>query len=67
MQHGSSRALYASEIDALQWLVTLHHTQLQACSFAEFDAAFRATERRLSQYRAGNAPPGAIVVEGEIA
>lgn len=67
LQHGSSRALYASEIDALQWLISLHHLQLQACSYAEFDRAFNATRERIAQARAGNAAANAIVIEGLIA
>lgn len=66
LQAGRGRALYGTEVDALQWLISLHTTQLQACSYAEFDAAFTATRQRISQARAGNAPRGAIVVEGEI-
>lgn len=67
LQHRSSRALYAAEIDALQWLITLHHLQLQACSYGEFEAAYTSTRERIAQARAGNAPAGAIIVEGEIA
>ncbi len=65
--NGSSRALYAGEIAALQWLISLHALQLGACSFAEFDLAFRRTRERIAQARAGNAPAGAIVIEGQIA
>ena len=62
-----SWTLYAAELDALQWLSTRHHTQLAACSYSEFERAMHATHQRLSQARAGNAPAGAIVVQGEIA
>lgn len=67
LQHRSSRALYSSEIDSLQWLITLHHLQLQACSYGEFEAAYTTTRNRIAQARAGNAPLGAIVIQGEIA
>ena len=59
-------ALYAHEVDALQWLISLHRVQLTACSYSEFDTAFNATRQRIAQARAGNAPRGAIVVQGEI-
>lgn len=67
LQRGAGRALYAAEVSALTWLVQLHAVQLEACSHDEFDAAYRATERRISQALAGNAAAGAIVIEGEIA
>lgn len=59
--------LHATEIDALQWLVTLHARQLAECDYAELERAMEHTRRRVAQARAGNAPAGAIVVEGEIA
>lgn len=62
-----SWTLYAHELDALQWLATLHHTQLAACSYSEFERALHATQQRISQARAGNAPAGAIVVQGALA
>lgn len=61
------RALHAREIDALQWLISLHHTQLQACSYREFEAAFHGTRNRIAQARAGNAGRGVVVVEGDLA
>jgi hypothetical protein len=59
--------LYADEIDALHWLVQLHHAQLGACSYSEFARAFDLTEQRMAQALAGNAPAGAIVIVGQIA
>ena len=59
--------LYADEIDALTWLVQLHRVQLAACSYSEFAHALDATEQRMRQARAGNAPAGAIVIVGQIA
>ncbi|MBL8350499.1 MAG: hypothetical protein JNL87_09300 [Burkholderiaceae bacterium] len=65
---GGSWTLYATELDALTWLVRLHTTvQLPACSYGEFDEAFRATHRRLRQTLAGNASPGAVLVAGDLA
>ena len=59
--------LYADEIDALQWLVGLHLVQLEACSYGEFEAAYRLTARRMQQALAGNASPGARVIVGQLA
>ena len=58
--------LWADEIDALTWLVRLHATQLGACSYREFDTAYKRTADRVAQARAGNAPAGAIVVIGQV-
>jgi hypothetical protein len=59
--------LYPAEIEALDWLITLHgSTQLPACSYGEFDEAFHATHRRLRQALAGNAAPGKVVVVGDM-
>jgi hypothetical protein len=60
-------ALYASEIDALRWLISLHTQQLKACSYGEFERAITTTHNRLAQARAGNAPAGAIVITGDLA
>lgn len=57
--------LYADEIDALHWLLRVHDIQLRACSFSEFERAFKLTEERARQALAGNASPGAVVVVGE--
>lgn len=58
--------LYADEIASLQWLVGLHLVQLEACSYGEFETAYRRTANRLEQARAGNAAHGAIVVVGDL-
>lgn len=60
-----SWTLYADEIDALHWLVRLHCTaQLPACSYGELGTAMDRTRNRLQQALAGNAPRGALVVDG---
>lgn len=59
--------LYADEIDALGWLVHLHHVQMGACSYSEFARALDRTAERVAQARAGNAPAGAIVIVGQLA
>jgi hypothetical protein len=41
--------------------------QLDHCSLGEYDSAVRVTRRRIEQARAGNAPAGAILVEGAAA
>ncbi len=56
--------LYPGEIDALQWLLQLHKTQLRVCSYGEFEVAFNKTVERLKQARAGNVGDGVVVVEG---
>ena len=58
--------LHAHEVDALRWLLTLHDRQLRECSFGEFERALITTQQRIAQYRAGNAPVGARIIEGEI-
>ena len=58
--------LYADEIDALQWLVGLHLVQLEACSYGEFEQAYRLTAQRMQQALAGNASPGARVIVGHL-
>jgi hypothetical protein len=64
-------ALHASEREEVRgrlgWLISLHVTQLQGCSRTLFERAFQDTQERIAQARAGNAPAGAIVIEGEIA
>lgn len=60
-----SWTLYADEIDALHWLVRLHCTaQLPACSYGELATAMDRTQNRLRQALAGNAPRGALVIDG---
>lgn len=58
--------MWADEIEALGWLVRLHATQLKACSYSEFDTAFKRTAERLAQARAGNAAAGTIVIVGQL-
>lgn len=58
--------LYADEIEALHWLVSLHDAQLHACSYGEFETAYRRTACRIQQAVAGNAGPGTILVVGDI-
>lgn len=62
----STWTLYADEIDALQWLVTLHIKQLEVVSYGEFAKAFERTSNRIAAARAGNASPDTIVVDGLI-
>jgi len=60
-----SWTLYADEIDALHCLVRLHCTaQLPACSYGELGDAMAATRNRMQQALAGNAPRGALVIDG---
>jgi hypothetical protein len=54
------------EVDVLAWLIALHERQLNECDRSEFERAYLATHTRIGQARAGNAPHGAIIVEGEI-
>ena len=53
--------------ERLGWLIALHREQLAACSYSEFEQAYQRTCARIAQARAGNAPAGALVVEGELA
>ena len=62
----STWTLHAAEIEALDWLIALHLKQLQSCDMGEFERALLSTHQRVAQARAGNAPAGAIVIEGEI-
>lgn len=61
-----SWTLYPLELDTLYWLLALHKRQLAECDYSEFNRALDLTQARVAQARAGNAPAGAIVVEGEI-
>lgn len=67
-QHADRQSwtLWADQIEALRWLVQLHGTQLGACSYREFDTAFRRTAERVAQAAAGNAPRGTIVLKGAV-
>jgi hypothetical protein len=58
--------LYATELDALQWLASLHARQLVECDYSEFERAFQGTRNRIGEARRGNAPRGAIVIEGDL-
>lgn len=58
--------LYAAEIESLTWLALLHDKQITECSYGEFERAFHLTTERIAQARAGNAPRGAIVVQGDM-
>lgn len=62
-----SWTLYAAERQALDDALWLHGVQLGNCSFHEYERAVSATVERIRQARAGNAPRGAIVVEGAMA
>ncbi len=61
-----SWTLYPAELEALHWLLRLHQTQMAVCSYTEFEEAFQRTTRRIAQARAGNAPPTAHVIQGDI-
>jgi len=61
-----SWTLYAPELDALKWLQALHREQLQKCDYTEYERALAATHEKVSQARAGNAPAGALVIQGDI-
>jgi hypothetical protein len=66
-QAGHSWTLHAAEMAALAWLVDLHALQLTTCDYSEFERALDLTRNRIAQARAGNAPAGALIIEGEIA
>ena len=59
--------LYPAERNALADGLWLHGVQLQHASFREYESAIDDTTRRLTQARAGNAPRGAIVLQGALA
>ena len=40
-----------TQSQALQWLAQLHAVQLAACSYGEFDTAFRRVHERMAQQR----------------
>jgi len=62
----ASWTLHAAELEALRLAAWIHHIQLRHATQSEFERAYRATEQRIAQARAGNAPTGAIVIEGAI-
>lgn len=63
-------ALRADERDELRtrltWLCSVHAVQLSACSYGEFERAYRRTAERVRQARRGNVPRDAFVVEGVV-
>ena len=63
---GGTWVPHADEIDALLWLAPLHEVQLDACSYRQFETAYRRTAQRMAQALAGNAAPGARVIVGQI-
>lgn len=73
-QEHTSRRTWALRADEraeirvrLEWLQAVHATQLGLCSYGEFCRAMDNTATRIAQARAGNAPSGALVIEGAIA
>jgi hypothetical protein len=60
-------ALRGPELQALEDGVWTCKIQLEHCSLREFERARDATVERVRQARAGNAPKGAIIIEGAIA
>lgn len=58
--------LWPDEMDALGWLVDVHIQQMTHCTYGAFCDAMQATERRVAQALAGNAPRGAIVITGDM-
>jgi hypothetical protein len=60
-------ALRGPELADLDEGLFVHRIQLECCSLGEFERAHRAVAVRISQARAGNAPAGAVIVEGAIA
>jgi hypothetical protein len=63
---GGSWTLHAPEMAALDDGLLVHHAQLEHCSLREYESAERMTRNRLFQARHGNAPAGAIVIDGGI-
>jgi len=57
-------ALRGPELQALDDGLWVARIQLEHCSLGEFDRARRDAAERVRQARAGNAPAGALVVEG---
>lgn len=60
-------ALRGAELQALDAGLWTHRIQLDYCSLREFERARHDTAERMRQARAGNAPAGAVVIEGAIA
>lgn len=57
-------ALRGPELQALDDGLWVHRVQLDHCSAGEFERARQDTAERLRQARMGNAPAGAVIVEG---
>ena len=65
-QAGGSWTLHADERQQLDDGLWLHGIQLEHCSFSEYERAIQDVRNRVSQARAGNAPKGFKVIQGEI-
>lgn len=59
-------ALRGAELQALDAGLWTHRIQLEHCSLREFERARADTVERIRQARAGNAPRGAVVIEGSV-
>lgn len=64
-QHGTW-ALRGAELQALADGLWMHRVQLDHCSLGEYQRAVRDTAERIRQARTGNAPAGAIVLQGAV-
>lgn len=64
---GGSWTLYAAEHAAIDAALWLHGVQLDYASHTEYEQALEHTRHRIAAARAGNAPRGAIVIEGALA
>lgn len=62
-----SWTLRGPELQALDDGLWTHRVQLEHCSLGEFERARRETAERIRQARTGNAPAGAVIVEGAAA
>lgn len=65
-QAGGSWTLYPAELAALDAALWLHGVQLDHASHTEYERALDHTRQRIAAARAGNAPRGAIVIEGAL-
>lgn len=66
-QQRGTWTLYAAELALLGEALERHGIQLAHCSLSEYERAVEAVRRCHAQYAAGNAPPGARVVSGDLA
>jgi hypothetical protein len=62
-----SWTLYPAEITTLDDAAWLARVQIEHCSKGEFERAVNTARNKVRQARAGNAPRGALVIEGAIA